>query len=328
MFTAYAALIWAANCPDLSFLVPCESERCCCRHATHFIAAQGHLALASVLSLLRPPKSVVRHGITAMELLTRSAGALACEAAFGWLELPELSEEAVQSAQATAASLGAAAAKRKADAAAASCTGAGHTRPQGFATGGADIAASSNKHSQSDGDGQQANDRSADHMEGQQDEDNEQQPDQGNEQPSLEYDDDQRGPEDGNRLQNQEEYNARYDHMDDEQQEQDDDIEGYANQQDDEQQEGDLQDQHQQYDDDQQGEEDYNEQGNPDRADHQMAGDAQEDADKAEQADNQGDDWDIPERGGPATNTNRTKLAPFACTTSFACTVFCAHTSR
>lgn len=298
-FTPCAALNWAANCPDLSFLVPCEPERCCCRHATHFIAAQGHLALASVLSLLRPPKGVVRHAIIAMELLTRSAGALACEAAFGWLELPELSEEAVQSAQATAASLGAAAAKRKADGAAASRTGAGHTRPQGFATGSADTAARSNKHRQSEGDGQQANDMSADHVKGQQDEGDEQQSDQGDEQPSLEYDDDhQRGPEDGNRLQNQEEYDAQYDNMGDEQQEQEYDIEAYANQQDDEQQEGDLQDQDQQYDDDHHGEEDYNEQGDPDRADQQMAGDAQEDADKAEQADNQADDWDIPERGG------------------------------
>ena len=80
---------------------------CCCRHASHFIAAQGMLALASVLSLLRPPKSVVRFAITAAELLTRSAGALACEAALGWFEPAELSDETVQAAQATAASLGA-----------------------------------------------------------------------------------------------------------------------------------------------------------------------------------------------------------------------------
>ena len=65
------------------------------------------LALASVLSLLRPPKSVVRFAITAAELLTRSAGAYACEAALGWIEPPELSDEVVQAAQATAASLGA-----------------------------------------------------------------------------------------------------------------------------------------------------------------------------------------------------------------------------
>lgn len=78
-----------------------------CRHASHFIAAQGMLALASVLSLLRPPKSVVRFAITAAELLTRSAGAYACEAALGWIEPAELSDEVVQAAQATAASLGA-----------------------------------------------------------------------------------------------------------------------------------------------------------------------------------------------------------------------------
>ncbi|KAL3150414.1 hypothetical protein ABBQ32_000252 [Trebouxia sp. C0010 RCD-2024] len=79
----------------------------CPRHASHFIAAQGMLALASVLSLLRPPKSVVRFAITAAELLTRSAGAYACEAALGWIEPAELSDEVVQAAQATAASLGA-----------------------------------------------------------------------------------------------------------------------------------------------------------------------------------------------------------------------------
>lgn len=78
-----------------------------CRHASHFIAAQGVLALASVLSLLRPPKAVVRFAITAAELLTRSAGAFACEAALGWVEPVELSDEVVQAAQATAASLGA-----------------------------------------------------------------------------------------------------------------------------------------------------------------------------------------------------------------------------
>ena len=65
------------------------------------------LALASVLSLLRPPKAVVRFAITAAELLTRSAGAYACEAALGWVEPAELSDEVVQAAQATAASLGA-----------------------------------------------------------------------------------------------------------------------------------------------------------------------------------------------------------------------------
>ena len=65
------------------------------------------LALASVLSLLRPPKGVVRFAITAAELLTRSAGAYACEAALGWVEPAELSDEVVQAAQATAASLGA-----------------------------------------------------------------------------------------------------------------------------------------------------------------------------------------------------------------------------
>jgi len=65
------------------------------------------LALASVLTLLRPPKAVVRYAITAAELLTRSAGAFACEAALGWVEAPELSDEVVQAAQATAASLGA-----------------------------------------------------------------------------------------------------------------------------------------------------------------------------------------------------------------------------
>lgn len=70
------------------------------------------LALASVLSLLRPPKAVVRYAITAAELLTRSAGAFACEAALGWLEPPELSDEVVQAAQATAASLGAKSAQR------------------------------------------------------------------------------------------------------------------------------------------------------------------------------------------------------------------------
>ncbi len=72
------------------------------------------LALASVLSLLRPPKAVVRYAITAAELLTRSAGAFACEAALGWLDAPELSEEVVQAAQATAASLGAKMAQRRA----------------------------------------------------------------------------------------------------------------------------------------------------------------------------------------------------------------------
>jgi len=72
------------------------------------------LALASVLTLLRPPKAVVRYAITAAELLTRSAGAFACEAALGWVEAPELSDEVVQSAQATAASLGAKHAQRRA----------------------------------------------------------------------------------------------------------------------------------------------------------------------------------------------------------------------
>ena len=60
-----------------------------------------------MLSLLRPPKAVVRYAITAAELLTRSAGAFACEAALGWLEYPDLSDEVVQAAQATAASIGA-----------------------------------------------------------------------------------------------------------------------------------------------------------------------------------------------------------------------------
>ncbi|KAL0053110.1 hypothetical protein WJX82_000994 [Trebouxia sp. C0006] len=86
----------------------------CPRHASHFIAAQGMLALASVLTLLRPPKAVVRYAITAAELLTRSAGAFACEAALGWVEAPELSDEVVQAAQATAASLGAKHAQRRA----------------------------------------------------------------------------------------------------------------------------------------------------------------------------------------------------------------------
>ncbi len=72
------------------------------------------LALASVLTLLRPPKAVVRYAITAAELLTRSAGAFACEAALGWVEAPELSDEVVQAAQATAASLGAKHAQRRA----------------------------------------------------------------------------------------------------------------------------------------------------------------------------------------------------------------------
>ena len=85
-----------------------------CRHASHFIAAQGMLALASVLTLLRPPKAVVRYAITAAELLTRSAGAFACEAALGWVEASELSDEVVQAAQATAASLGAKHAQRRA----------------------------------------------------------------------------------------------------------------------------------------------------------------------------------------------------------------------
>ena len=51
-------------------------------------------------------KSVVRFAVTAIELLTRTAGAYACEAALGWVDLPELSEEVILAAQAKAASLG------------------------------------------------------------------------------------------------------------------------------------------------------------------------------------------------------------------------------
>ena len=81
-----------------------QPEYGCCRHASHFIAAQGMSALASCVRVRS--KSVVRFAVTAIELLTRTAGAYACEAALGWVDLPELSEEVILAAQAKAASLG------------------------------------------------------------------------------------------------------------------------------------------------------------------------------------------------------------------------------
>ena len=62
-------------------------------------------ALACVLSVLNIPAGAIRLGITAIELLTRTAGAYACAASLGWFTPPDLSEEVVQAAQAKAASL-------------------------------------------------------------------------------------------------------------------------------------------------------------------------------------------------------------------------------
>ena len=62
-------------------------------------------ALASMLSVLNISAGAVRFGITAIELLTRTAGAYACEASIHWVSPPDLSEEAVQAAQAKAAPL-------------------------------------------------------------------------------------------------------------------------------------------------------------------------------------------------------------------------------
>lgn len=223
-----------------------------------------------------------------MELLTRSAGALACEAAFGWLELPELSEEAVQSAQATAASFGAAFAKRKADAGTAPGTGAGGRGPRGFAPEGAASGAKFGKDDQSDGPGQLDHSRSADQNEDQQVQEDEQRFHQGDD--PMEYDGDQARPEDGNRQ--QEEYNAQYDDADPEQQGQEYDMEAYNDQQDE-----DAQDHEQQYNGDSRGNEAYEEEGDPDREGQQEQEGKEEGADTAEQAGDQADQWDIPERG-------------------------------
>ena len=223
-----------------------------------------------------------------MELLTRSAGALACEAAFGWLELPELSEEAVQSAQATAASFGAAFAKRKADAGTATGTGAGGRGPKGSAPEGAASGAKFGKDDHSEGSGQLRDSRSADQNEDQQDQEDEQQFDQGAD--AMEYDGDQARSEDGNRQ--QEEYNAQYDDADPEQQGQEYDMEAYNDQQDE-----DAQDQEQQYNGDSRGNEAYDEEGDPDREGQQEQEAKEEGADNAEQAGDQADQWDVPERG-------------------------------
>ena len=76
-----------------------------CRHAAQLLAFHSLTSLASVLDMMRPPKSTMRFAIVLAELLTRSAGAMGCEAVLGWWTPGEVPSEVVSASVVAAAGL-------------------------------------------------------------------------------------------------------------------------------------------------------------------------------------------------------------------------------
>lgn len=65
------------------------------RYAARFLAVNGAGALTSALGLARPPGSVIRYAMIALEAATRACGAAGCEIVLGWWAppLPQLKAE-------------------------------------------------------------------------------------------------------------------------------------------------------------------------------------------------------------------------------------------
>lgn len=55
-----------------------------CRYAARFLAVNGAGALSAALGLARPPFSVIRFALAALEAATRACGPAGCELALGW----------------------------------------------------------------------------------------------------------------------------------------------------------------------------------------------------------------------------------------------------
>jgi hypothetical protein len=66
-----------------------------CRYAARFLAVNGACSLTAALALARPPVSVIRYAIAALEAVTRACGPAGCEVALGWWTppLPQLKSE-------------------------------------------------------------------------------------------------------------------------------------------------------------------------------------------------------------------------------------------
>lgn len=75
------------------------------RHAAQLLAFHSLTSLASVLDMMRPPKSTMRFAIVLAELLTRSTGAMGCEAVLGWWTPGEVPSEVVSASVVAAAGL-------------------------------------------------------------------------------------------------------------------------------------------------------------------------------------------------------------------------------